>query len=182
MRCFSGSKVPIGIAVFVLLVSGSLIGAAQNTDSTRITKLFTDIKEHSRLAEEDAQLLESYTRGNISWQSHTRRLTAMREHVDELLKDYNEAQSLREEGSPWQQEAIDQLRPLLQGMAGHLTATIQHQNQNQTQVHMQAWIDYVHGNSEYATRAASLIHDLVDYGAAKSNAESLEMKLKMPGD
>ena len=60
MRCFSGSKVPIGIAVFVLLVSGSLIGAAQNTDSTRITKLFTDIKEHSRLAEEDAS---SRTRG-----------------------------------------------------------------------------------------------------------------------
>lgn len=180
MKFALSAKVLIRVAVFVLFLSGALIGAAQKTDSTQITKLFGDIKEHSVLAEEDAQLLESYTRSNVSWQGHADRLAQMKAHVNDLLKDYNEAQRLRDEGSPWQQEAIDQLRPLLQGMADHLTATIQHQRKNQTNVRMQAWVDYVRGNSEYATKAATFIHDLVDYGAAKSTAESLERELNLP--
>jgi len=40
------------------------------------------------------------------------------------LADYGEMSRIREEGSPWQQDAIDQLGPVLKGMADHLTATI----------------------------------------------------------
>ena len=167
-------------ALFALFVVSSLTVAAQNLDSHKISDLFTQIKEHSALAEEDAQLLESYTRSGANWQSHARRLAEVKDHVDDLLKDYNEAQSLRNEGSPWQQAAIDQIRPVLKTMADHLVATIEHQRNNQSHVRFQAWVDYVRANREYTTKASNLIHDVVDYGTANQTASSLEQKLQLP--
>ena len=97
-----------------------------------------------------------------------------------LLADYSEMARMRDEGSPWQQEAIDQLRPVLKGTADHLNATILHQRENPTHVKMAPFVNYVHGNTDYVTKAASLIHDLVDYGAARSTAEALQRQLDLP--
>ena len=165
-----------------LFLSVCMPANAQKADSKQISDLFAEVKEHAMLAEDDAQTLEAYTRSNISWQSHADRLRQVKEHVNDLLADYNQMVRLREEGSPWQQEAIDQLSPLTKSMANHLTATIEHQRANPTHVKMAPWVDYVHGNSEYVTKASTLIHDLVDYGAAKSTAESLERRLSLPAD
>lgn len=171
-----------GTAALALFLSMCVPANAQKADSKQISDLFSEIKEHATLAEDDAQTLEAYTRSNISWQPHANRLRLIKEHVDELLRDYNEAARLRDEGSQWQQEAIDQLRPVMKGMADHLTATIQHQNKHQAEVKMKPYLDYVHGNTEYTSKASSLIHDLVDYGAARSTAESLEKRLNLPAD
>jgi hypothetical protein len=169
-----------GALVLALLFSTSLIASAQNADSEKISKLFAEIKQHATLAEDDAQLLETYTRSNNSWQIHASQLRMVTEHVQDLLADYNKMSTLREEGSPWQQEGIDQLRPVLKAMADHLNATIRHQREYPSRVKMGPYLDYVHGNSEYVTKAAALVHDLVDYEAARSTADSLQKELNLP--
>ena len=181
MNYLSPAKVLKGAAMFALLLSSSLILAAQKADSAEISKLFTEIKAHATLAEHDAQLLDSYTRSGVSWKLQGNQLQNIKEHVNDLGRDYNEAERLREQGSPWQQNAIDQMRPLLQGMAAHLTLTIEHQNQNPSHVRFQPFVDYVRANRDYATRASALIHDLVDYGEAYAKSEQLEQKLQLPG-
>jgi hypothetical protein len=168
-----------GTALLVLLASGCMFAAAQKADSKRIAELFSEIKNHASLAEDDAQTLEAYTRSNKSWQSPADRLNLVKAHVDELLSDYNEMARLRDEGSPWQQEAIDQLSPLMKGMADQLSATIKYQNEHPTHINFEPWREYVRANSEYATKASSLIHDLVDYGAAQSTAELLEKRMNL---
>lgn len=167
------------IAAFAFLLLGSIGVRAQSADSEKINELFRNVRQHAALAEVDAELLESYTRSKMSWESHARRIESMRSHVKDLAADFNEASTLRPEGSKWQQEAIDQLQPLLQGMADHIKATIDHLNDNKNQVHMQPWIDYVHANRDYAVRAAALIRDYVDYSEAKSTTEKLEQKLQI---
>jgi len=180
MKYLSPAHILKGAAVLALLLSSCFIASAQNADSKKISNLFVDVKEHSTLAMDDAQALEAYTRSGVSWQLHADKLERIKEHVNNLLADYRAMTRIREEGSPWQQEAIDQLGPILKGLADHLTATIQHQNENPKHVNMPEFVDYVRGNSEYATKAASLIHDLVDYGAARTAAESLEKSLQLP--
>lgn len=172
-----------GTAALALLISNCVFAGAQNPDSKQITDLFVEIKEHASLAEDDAQTLESYTRAkHISRQSHSGRLALIKEHVNELLNDYNQMVRLKDEGSPWQQQAIDQLSPLTKGMADHLTATMHFHLENPARVNFDPWRDYVRANSEYASKASSLIHDIVEYGAAKSTAESLEKQLNLPGN
>ena len=163
-----------------LLTIGIPVLQAQTPDSEKITKLFTEIRVHAVLAEDDADLLESYTRSTVSWESHSRRLNDMTVHVKDLLKDYNEAQAIRGEASDWQKEAIDQIMPLVKGMADHLSASIDHLNKNQTHTNLKPWHDYVRGNREYVFRTADLIRDYVDYGEAKAKADMLEKKLQSP--
>jgi hypothetical protein len=180
MNYLSPAKVLKGAAMFALLLSSSLILIAQKADSAQVSKLLTEIKEHSSLAAHDAELLDSYTRSQVSWKLHAYSLAEIKEHVNDLGRDFNEAQRLREEGSPWQQQAIDQIEPLLKGMAAHLSATIEHLNNNQGRVRMQPYVDYVRANQEYATKTSALIHDFVDYGDAKAKSEQLEQKLQLP--
>ena len=180
MNYLSPAKVLKGAAMFALLLSSSLILAGQKADSAEISKLFTEIKAHATLAEHDAQLLDSFTRSGVKWKLHANALANIKEHVNDLGRDYKEAERLREDGSPWQQNAIDQMRPLLQGMAAHLTATIEHLNNNQNHVRMQTYVNYVRANRDYATRTSALIHDLVDYGEAYAKSEQLEQKLQLP--
>ena len=95
-----------------LLVFSSSIANAQKPDSKDITNLFTSIKEHAVLANADAQSLESYTRSGVSWRQHAAKLNEIKEHTNALLRDYSDMASMRAEGSPWQQDAIDQLQPV----------------------------------------------------------------------
>jgi hypothetical protein len=180
MIYLSLTKIVKTAALLALLLVSSMTVAAQKADSYKIAELFNQIKEHSALAEDDAQLLESYTRSGAHWQSHARQLAQVKDHVDGLLNDYNEAQLLRSEGSPWQQAAIDQIRPVLKTMTDHLNATIEHQRNKPSHIRFQAWIDYVHANREYTTKASNLIHDVVDYGKANETASLLEKKLQLP--
>jgi hypothetical protein len=180
MKCLSPANILKGAAVLALLLSSSLVASAQNADSKKISNLFVEVKEDSTLAQNDAETLEAYSRSGTSWQLHADQLRMIKEHVNDLLADYNEMAGIRDEGSPWQQEAIDQLRPVLKSMADHLNATILHQRQNPTNVKMAPFVNYVHGNTDYVTKAASLIHDLVDYGRARSTADELQTELDLP--
>lgn len=180
MRILSiASKTSLAAVLLAFVVFGSTYLEAQAADSEQINKLFGQVREHAVLAEADAEELESYTRSPMSWESHARRIEAMRDHVKDLADDFNQASALRSEGSPWQQKALDELQPLLQGMADHLRVSIDHLAQNQNRIRMKAWIDYVHANRDYAVKASALIRDYVAYGEAKATADELESKLDL---
>jgi hypothetical protein len=170
-----------GLATLALLLAiGSPFMAAQTTDSAAISKLLSEAKSDAVLAEDHAATLESYTHSQLAWQTHASALESMKEHVNNLGKVVKQLNDLRAEGSPWQQEAIDRINPLLRNMADQLTATINHLNDNKGRIQMQAYRDYTHANYDLAARTATVISDFMEYGKAKATAESLEQKLELP--
>lgn len=168
-----------GILLLFTAFSTAAVGQA-SADSREITNLLSTVKVHAMHAETDAATLESYTHSTVSWESHARRLNQIKEHVNDLINDYNEMKRLRESGSPWQQEAIDRIEPLVQEMSTHLTATIQHLNDNQSRVHMPPFRDYVKANHVLISKTHEIIDDFVDYSDSKARADSLEEKLELP--
>jgi hypothetical protein len=168
------------VALALALATGSSIGFAQTADSEQISNLLSQAKNHAVLAEDDAATLESYTGSTSHWRAHAAQLNRIREHVNELGQLNKQLSDLRAEGSPWQQQAIDQIDPRLREMADLLTATIEHLNDNKDRVHMQPFRDYVKANAELTSKLARLISDFVDYDEAKSKAESLDQKLELP--
>lgn len=164
----------------LFMFSGTSMSSAQTMqNSERISQLLSEAKNHALEAENDAATLEAYTRSRLSWRTHGTQLEAMKDHVNELGKIAGEMNDLKAQGSPWQQDGIQQVTPLLQEMAGNLTNAIEHLNANQSQVHMQTFRDYARTNYELAKRTADLIRDFVEYDEAKSMAESLEEKLEL---
>ncbi|MGB7549578.1 MAG: hypothetical protein WBM14_17710 [Terracidiphilus sp.] len=169
-------------ALALVLSMSARIVRAQSMDSEEISNLLAQAKSHAVLAEDDSATLESFTRSKLSWESFARKITVIRDHVNELGKLHGQLLELRPQGSPCQQRAIDQIDPLVREMADHLTAAINHLNDNQSKVHMPPFRDYVNANYELASRTAALIRDFVAYDEASSKADSLEQQLELPSD
>lgn len=159
----------MSLAYVALFCSLALLARAQApSDSPVMNNLFTEVKLHSSQVEADAEILESYTRSPVSWQSHARQLEIIKEHVNNLIRDTSQMSSLREEGSAWQQEAIDRINPLMHEMADHLTASLEHLNAEPGKVHMQPYRAYVRANFELVHKTHQLISDFADYSEAKA--------------
>lgn len=87
---------------------------------------------------------------------------------------------LANQGSPWQQAAIDRITPLLQDMCGNLNAIIKQLNDQKEQIQMPEYRDYLHANSDFANRTSTVISDSVEYSKAGSQTESMQRKLALP--
>ena len=174
-------RITSSFAVLMLVLGmGAVRMVAQTADSEEINRLLSDVKSQAVQLENDADTLQSYTNSKISWETHASRLNAMKEHVNSMGKINQQLHDQRAEASPWQQEAIDRITPLLRDMASELTATINHLNDHQTQVQMQPYRDYAHSNYDLASRTARMISDFVEYSQSKSRSEELEHKLELP--
>lgn len=168
------------IMLLAIALSMPLVVKAQAVDSSKVNDLLKESRTHAVLAEDDAQTLDVYTRSKLSWLSHATRVHEMKEHANDLIRDFNQLSSMRAEASPWQQEAIDRINPLLQEMAAHLNATINHLNDNQNRIHMPEYQEYVRANRELMTKTTRLISDFADYSESKTMANELEKKLELP--
>ena len=179
MKPIRYGNIVVRIAILALLLPVAML-AAQNQDSEAISKLLDQVKSHAAQASDDAATLESYTRSTLSWQSHGMQLNQMRSHVNNLLKDASMLMEMRDEGSPWQQEAIDRIDPLLPVIASHLSATIDHYNDNQNRLQLQPYRNLVLANQKLIDQAHTLISAFADYSEAKARADELEKKIELP--
>ena len=170
-----------GVAILALLLSaGTGLLMAQKQDSTEINDLLEQAKSYADLAVKDADTLQSYTLSRLSWESHARQVEVIKQHINNLGKIHQELSDKRELGSPWQQEAIDRVDPLLREMADNLTNTINHMNENRSHIHFKSYRDYTRASFELADRTAKAIGNFVEYGRAKSKAVALEKELELP--
>lgn len=168
-----------GLAILALLLPAGTL-AAQNPDSAAVSKLLQEVKSHAAEADEDAHELASYTLSDLGWQTHAKQLNLMKEDVNALIRDSNRLGSMRDEGSPWQQDAIDRISGLLPEMAAHLTNTINHLNDNKNRTKLQPYRDLALTNQTIIHKAHEIISDYVDYGEAKAKADTLEKQLQLP--
>ena len=171
----------IGNAALGALLILSPAAPAQNADSKAINELLKEAESHAILASDDSETLESYTRSHtMSWESHAHRLRTIADHANNLIEDFNKLSSMRDQGSPWQRDAIDRVDPLLKEMADHLNTTIAHFKDNKHRVNMPAFHDYVKANREYMGRTSELISSFVEYGETRAKANGLEASLDLP--
>ncbi len=178
MKMQAFAKVVPRLTMLFFLLSAGLL-AAQNRDSAAISKLLNQVKSHAALADDDAATLESLTRTGVHWSTHGTQLDLMKEHVNNLVNDSNEMISLRNEGSPWQQQAIDRIEPLLPVMADHLRNAITHFNGNRNRIHMQAYRDYVVENQKLINSAYQVIKAFDSYAQAMNRADTLQKQLEL---
>lgn len=134
------------VAALALLVPAAVAFAAQTPDSASISKLFHQARSHAAQAEDDIWVLEAHRYSNLAPQTHAIYLERVKEHVNELARDYNKLQTARSVGTPQQREAIDRLEPLLREIAMSLAGTIRVFNAAPGSVHMPPYRDRVHSD------------------------------------
>ena len=182
-RTVSHRTLPLSI-IFALglfsFVSAALTAPA-TPDSEEVTNLLSELKSDAIQLRADAEDMKSFTMNSkLSWQSHASKLTSIKENVNNSGQLLSKLQNARATASPWQQQTIDQVTPLLKDLAASVSTTIEHLNTNQNKLHFQPYKEYVATNADLATDLSGLIADFLAYGEAKNKSEELGQKLEVP--
>ena len=172
--------------ILSLLVAGCFsISPAANAGDTssgsseEVSQLLSEVKTEAIALEHDADLLARWTRAkDMTGESHSRKLNDIKDHVNQagqLLAKLNEA---RGTASPWQQQAIDRIYPLLKELDDNTEATINHFNDNSAHIHFPAYQDYAKAGANLAKELAALLSDYVEFGELEEEFHRLQENLE----
>jgi hypothetical protein len=176
----------VSLPALVLLVAGFVYaspaqrGAAPMEDSEEVSSLLSQAKAQAAALSQAADEMEAFTRSDVTWQSHASQITLIKEDINKIGQTVAKLENARGTASPWQQQAIDRINPLLRDLAAQVSSTIEHLNADrgralQTTEHR----DLLKANAELSSYMASLISDFVDYGRTKARFERLTRKLEI---
>jgi hypothetical protein len=177
------------LLILALLVAGCIsispaAKAAVNEagSSKEIHELLTQVKAEAKALEHDAELVAQWARSKqMSPQSHAVQLNEMKDHVNQAGKLLENMTKAREGASAWQQAAIDRIYPLLKELADNTEATINHFNDNKSQIQSSGYQDYTKASYDLAEELAALIGDYVDYGDHEAEYHRLQDKMQSAG-
>jgi hypothetical protein len=169
------------LAIAFLLGTPALRAAQPVKDSEEVSGFLTDAKSEAIQLKQDAEEMNSFVRSKTSWETHAAKLREIKEHVNKLGELVTKMNNAEAAASPWQQQSINRVTPLLTELAAGVTTTIKHLSDNKDRLLNPPYPDYAAANATYASDLAQLVSDYVAYGDAKHRSEDLADKLEVPG-
>jgi hypothetical protein len=175
------SRVSLGLFLGALALAASTVyGAQTSKDSKEVSSILADVKTEAIQLRDDADQLKGFTRSTLSWESHVRKVEQIKQHINNAGELLTKLDNAKGTASPWQQQAIDRINPLLKELASNVTSTIEHLNQKPKLLQTGPYVDYAAANYEMASHLAELVSDYVEYGKSKAKSEELATKLETP--
>lgn len=168
------------LLAFIAIASPVLCPAQTAKDSKEVSDLFAKVKSEAVQLRQDADELKSFTHSKLAWQSHVAKVDEIKRHVNNAGELLTQLQNSKSQASPWQQQAIDRVTPMLKELASNTTSTIEHLNERPKSLHTGPYVEYADANYEVASNLAELISDYVDYGKSKAKSEELASRLEVP--
>jgi hypothetical protein len=177
-------KTTTGLMVGALIASTLLLFSmplsAVTPENPEITQLLTDARDKAAELSRDADEMEALIRTDVSWQTHAEMLESVKEHVNQLGRIAAQLEQKRDSASPWQQQAIDRMLPVLKELATNTTAAISHLNENKTRpLQTSSYPQYLSENAKAAHNLADMISSFVKYDETRAKMEKLEQKLEI---
>lgn len=176
------SFLTLALIALLALVAGPSSANAQNKDSAQISHLFRQADAHAVQLARDAEELDSYSNSRMSWESHANQLESMRTHINQMGKLLAEMQDMRDEASPWQQDAIDRVEPILRELADQMTITIEHGSKYPNRIHFPEYKSYTKACAELASQTSRMVADIIEYDRSQSKARRLQQKLELTSE
>ena len=157
--------------------------AIQNTENAGVQDLLYQSREEAIGLDRDADQMEMLVRSDLDWTTHAVYLESVKTHVNRLGQIIGKLQSERDQASPWQQQTIDRIIPMLREIAANTTKAIDHLNTNQVRPVSGDYPTWLRANAETAHELAQLISDTIDYGQTRARLEKLatELQINPPG-
>jgi len=144
-------------SIFVLgaMLAGSLFAApARQAEASRLLK---EVQSRAGVLAREAAVLDSYTRGGLSKESHVDRLNQVKEHINAIGVRLQILQAIRADVAPWQQVAIDAVVPVAANLAAHTEAAILHLSESGKPLWHQDYTSHVRAISDRSDRVKETI-------------------------
>jgi hypothetical protein len=174
------AELMVGVLTVSMLFLFSTPLSAQKQENPEVTQLLADAREKAAELSRDADEMEALIRTDVSWQTHAAMLESVKEHVNQLGRIAAQLEQKRDQASPWQQQAIDRMLPVLKELAANTTAAINHLNENKNRpLQTSSYPQYLSENAQAAHNLADMISSFVKYGESRAKVEKLEQKLEI---
>jgi hypothetical protein len=164
------------------LAASSPVEAADVPDSGQVTRLLVETKAMAVQLSEDAAVMESFSRMNVSLETHAVAINQIREHVTALERQQAKLEEAKVGAAPWQAIAINRISPFLDELEGYTDAVIEHVNARPKVLTTAEYNDFLAANADYSSDLATMIGDFVRFGRTKERLERLTRKLEVPVD
>ena len=169
------------LAALLSLSLSSYAASGAPEDSSQVAQLFSQAKSHAVALRLDAELMESFTLSKTSWHTQADQIWQIRQHTNDLAKVIQQLNEVRETASPWQQEAIDRLNPMLTDLVASVTSMIHCvDEQSSNPIGAGTYRDCVRNNYNLSVEMAGLIRKFVDYGTTKSEELGKSLAFSTP--
>jgi len=123
--------------------------------------------------------LNSYSRSNLTWQTHAEKVDEVKSQVNTLGRNLTEMEALQADAAPWQDDAIRSIRPLLEQIADSTESVILYIRENPRLINFAEYEDMLADKHELASELATLTKDYVKYGESKDKLEQLHTELDL---
>lgn len=176
--------------VAALLLSGPLLAASPLRPSSVVAvqasdwdfqgeaaNLLKEVQTMSGQLRMDGDQLASFSRSNLSWETHADQLNRMREQINTIGDQLARLQEIRHVTSPLQQRAIDRVVPVAAELASHTQAAIEHLNENRSYLFAPAYNDHLAAIADGAEEMNGFLQNYVDYNSTQQAMEQLQQKL-----
>jgi hypothetical protein len=170
------------LALTLVLPSSSLPATVDPTarqDSAEVSRLLSEARIASSKLVVTTDEFHSYTRSRLDWRTHAEKVHQLKDNVNVLGATLLDLEAIRSQAAPWQQDAIEKMRPILVALAKNAKFVIQHINENQKELRHSEYRDALANNQELASQLAGLTDDFVTYGETKGKLEELRTKLEL---
>src|SRR5215469_6131197 len=155
----------MGLLVLLLTQTSATAAAAD------VTALFQQARSLAVQLNRDAATMESFTRSNLSWQTHSGQITTIKEHINKAGSILSQMQAARADAKPWHQDAIDGITPALKELASNTESIINHLNETPQQLKDPTYVRYLQSNAKLASDLSAAVGNVVDYDNTKTKME-----------
>lgn len=162
----------LSIAVLFMLLLAQTVAMAAD-----VSALFQEARTTAAQLNRDAATMESFTRSNVSWRSHSAQITRIKDHINQAGSILSQMKSAREDAKPWHQDAIDGITPTLKQLASNTESIINRLNENPRRLREPAYKEYLRSNAQSASELSSAVSSVVEFDRTRTRMEELEAKL-----
>jgi Na+/phosphate symporter len=174
-------SVIVVLAVLLTLLL-PLIAYATKDENPELTQLLADANDEAFELARDATNTQMLIRTDENWVDHALMLAKVKGHVDNLALIIEKLNKAQKSGSELQEQAVEQMLPLVKQLSANTTAAINYLKQSKTRPISDTYTRYLEKNAETAHQLSSIISSLIDYEKSMTEIERLRSKLEAPGN
>src|SRR3984893_14110696 len=175
---------PFVMAALVSIVTllASVTASATKAENPQLTQFLADANDEAFELARDATNTQMLIRTDENWVDHALMLEKVKGHVDNLTLIIEKLSKAQKSGSDLQEQAVEQMLPLVKQLSANTTAAINYLKQSKTRPISDTYTQYLEKNAETAHQLSSIISSLIDYEKSMTEIEKLRSKLETPGN
>jgi hypothetical protein len=171
-----------GILIVLTLFPSTMMAYVTRPDSQQLTQLLMDAKDEAIELANDADETQALSLSDDNWVTHALTLSKVKVHVDNMALIIGKLSEAQKSGSELQEQAVQQMLPLVRELSANTTAAINYLKQNKSRPDSEAYQQYLKKNAEAAHQLSSMISALLEYENSMTEIEQLRSKLVASGE